>query len=277
MRLAAYEDGKGQARLAVSVGQRLVDVGELPGDYPRGLTGDVLRDLERRAETGPDASVARYLPAVPRPGKVICVGRNYAAHAAETGFDVPTTPCLFAKFTSSLSGHEETVTPPRQTTKLDYEGELTVVIGRSGKDIPESEALSHIFGYTAGNDFSERVLQHITPTWLAGKGPDGFSPIGPWITTADEIPDPQAVSVRTRVNGETVQNGNTRDMVFPIAHIVAFASTLFRLEPGDVILTGTPDGVQFGKAEPRWLRAGDVVEVEVEGVGILRSRIGAWN
>lgn len=276
MRLAAYVNGRGEARLAAFGEHGPVDVGGLPADYPRGLGTEGLAALSARAAQGEPAEVARFLPAVPRPGKIVCVGRNYLAHVQETHTEVPEAPCLFAKFQSSLSAHGATVVPPRATQALDYEGELAVVIGEGGRDIPEEQALAHVFGYTVACDFSERILQHRTPQWLSGKAPDGFAPLGPWIATRDEIPDPQALRVWTRVNGQTVQSGETRDMVFPVARIVAFASSLFTLEPGDVFLTGTPDGVQLGKEDPRWLQAGDLVEVEIPGIGLLESRVGAW-
>lgn len=277
MRLAAFKDSKGEARLALAVGSELFDVGPLPAGYPQGLGRETLHEIETRASRGVSADVAHFLPAVPRPGKVLCVGRNYAAHVAETKNEIPVAPCFFAKFSTTLAGHRETIVPPRVTQQLDYEGELALVIGRGGKRIAQQDALSHVLGYMASCDFSERLLQHLTPQWLSGKGPDGFAPLGPWITTSDEIADPQALAVRTRVNGETVQDGNTRDMIFPITEIIAYASTLFTLEEGDVILTGTPDGVQFGKDNPRWLRPGDIVEVDIPGVGVLSSSIGSWS
>lgn len=275
MRLAAYVNGGGQARLAVFGEQGPVDAGALPADYPAGFASGDLGSL--LAARGGPADIAHFLPVVPRPGKIICVGRNYLAHVQETSAEVPVAPCLFAKFPSSLGAHGATVVPPRATQALDYEGELAVVIGRGGRDIPAEEALGHVFGYTVACDFSERILQHRTPQWLSGKAPDGFAPLGPWIATADEIPDPQALRVLTRVNGETMQSGETADMIFPVAQIVAYASSLFTLEPGDVFLTGTPDGVQLGRENPRWLQAGDVVEVEIPGIGLLQSRIGAWS
>lgn len=276
MRLAAFENAQGEFRLGVAVDDELLDVGPLPANYPQGLAGHT-QAVEEAIRRGRRAELTRFLPAVPHPGKVLCVGRNYAAHAQETHDEVPVAPCFFAKFATSLAGHRETILPPFGTTELDYEGELALVIGPGGKNIRQEYAMQHVLGFAAACDFSERKLQFLTPQWLSGKGPDGFAPIGPWITTADEVANPQALELRTRVNGETVQHANTRDMVFPIARIVAYASSLFTLEEGDVILTGTPSGVQLGRERPRWLRSGDLVEVDIPGVGSLVSHIGPWS
>lgn len=221
-----------------------------------------------------EESAIQFLPVVLRPEKILCVGRNYLAHVQEVGVEVPKAPCFFAKFSSSLAGDGWTISPPRRALQLDYEGELAVVIGVGGRNIPRHEALHHVFGYTAANDFTARDLQKITPQWLQGKAPDGFLPIGPYVVTSDEIPDPQNLLLRTRLNGEVVQESRTDRMIFSVADLISYGSELFTLRPGDLIITGTPEGVQLGRQEPRWLRAGDFVEVELEGWMTLRSTIG---
>jgi 2-keto-4-pentenoate hydratase/2-oxohepta-3-ene-1,7-dioic acid hydratase in catechol pathway len=262
-------------RLGVVRPEGIVDATRL--DPTLTSVDDLLAHPERLAALaeveGPPLA-GRHLPAVLRPEKIICVGRNYRLHAAETGSEVPAFPCLFAKFRPALTGHGSVVRPPAMVRQLDYEGELAVIIGVGGRDIPESEALRHVFGYTVANDLSARDLQFRTPQWLSGKTPDGFCPLGPALVTADEVPDPQALTIRTRVNGELVQDGRTADMVYGVAHLVAYISSIVTLTPGDVILTGTPDGVQLGKADPRWLVAGDEVAVEIEGIGTLVTTIG---
>lgn len=216
----------------------------------------------------------QLLPAVLHPEKVICVGLNYERHIGESRMDRPPAPCLFAKFASSLAAHGAVIRPPDGVAQLDYEGELAVIIGREGRNVSEKDALEHIFGYTIANDLSSRDLQFLTSQWLSGKMPDGFCPLGPWIVTRDEVPEPQALTVRTWVNDALVQDGRTENMIFPVRTLIAHISQLVTLRPGDVILTGTPDGVQFGKDDPQWLRPGDRVEVEIRGLGRLSNEIG---
>ena len=213
------------------------------------------------------------LPAVLHPEKIACAGLNYLEHARHAHLEPPESPCFFAKYTSALNGHGGTITPPRGTTKLDYEGELAVVIGEGGRDIPEDDVYDHIFGVACANDVSARDLQFRTSQWLAGKTCDGFLPLGPCLVTLDEAGDPQDLRLRTWRNGGLVQDTRTSDMIFSIRRLIAELSHIVTLSPGDVVLTGTPSGPQTEKADPDWLRDGDVVSVEIEGLGRLENTI----
>jgi 2-keto-4-pentenoate hydratase/2-oxohepta-3-ene-1,7-dioic acid hydratase in catechol pathway len=219
--------------------------------------------------------VQAFLPSVIRPAKVICVGLNYLRHVQGAKHDLPQYPTFFAKFASSLTAHQGKITPPRGAVQIDYEGELAVVIGREGRNIPEEQALEYVFGYTVANDVTARELQRRTSQWLSGKAPDTFCPLGPYLVTRDEIPDPGRLSIHTWVNGELVQDGNTVDMIFSVSRLVTELSTLVTLQVGDVILTGTPDGTQLERQEPQWLKTGDVVEIEIEGIGRLSNQVVA--
>ncbi|MDQ2682437.1 MAG: fumarylacetoacetate hydrolase family protein [Chloroflexota bacterium] len=211
-------------------------------------------------------------PVVSDPGKIICIGLNYAKHAAESNMPIPTHPVVFSKFNNTLAGHGESV--PLDTsvaTEFDYEVELCVVIGKTAYKVAEDNALDHVFGYCTANDISVRDLQTRTSQWLLGKTPDKFFPIGPYLVTADEVGDPQKLRVTCTVNGETRQDSNTADMIFNVRQLVSYLSQYFPLQPGDLITTGTPEGVAMGMPNKPWLKAGDVVEVEVEGLGKLTN------
>ena len=224
-----------------------------------------------RTEGAPLDGLAMLAP-VPRPGKIVAIGLNYHAHAAEQSVEPPKAPLIFAKFPTSVIGPDAAITwDPALTSQVDYEGELAVVIGRTARQVAESTALDHVLGYTCGNDVSARDLQFGDRQWVRGKSLDTFCPLGPWIVTGDEIPDPQALRIRTIVSGETLQDGHTRDMIFSVAAIIAHASRAFTLEPGDVIMTGTPAGVGVWREPKRFLRDGDSVEVEIEALGTLRN------
>ncbi|MDH3253679.1 MAG: fumarylacetoacetate hydrolase family protein [Acidobacteriota bacterium] len=211
-------------------------------------------------------------PPVPRPGKIICVGRNYREHAAEMDADVPQEPLLFSKFGNAIvaSGRAIDITG---LTQVDYEAELAVVIGRRGKRIDESEALEHVFGYCNANDVSDRSLQYRSSQFLLGKSLDGFLPIGPYLMTADELSDPQDLPIRGWLNGELRQESHTSRMVFPVAFIVSYISRYMTLEPGDLILTGTPEGVIKGREDGIWMQPGDEYVVEVGPLGRLSNRL----
>jgi len=212
-------------------------------------------------------------PCVPTPEKIICVGTNYRQHAAEANMVVPTTPLIFGKYNNALTGHGAAVPLPAEAVEYDYEAELVVVIGRAARSVPEARALDYVLGYCNGNDLSARDLQFRTSQWLLGKTLDGFLPVGPAVVTADEVSDPQRLAIRCWVNGELRQDSNTSDMVFPVAAIIAYLSRFMTLRPGDLIATGTPQGVMFGKADPRWLRPGDEVTVEIGPLGRLVNRM----
>ena len=208
-----------------------------------------------------------------RPGTLIGVGLNYRDHAAETGAALPAEPLLFPKLTNAVAAPGGPVARPPYTEELDYEGELAVVIGRRARNVDAPDALDHVFGYAIMDDVTARDRQRAEPQWLRAKSGDGFAPFGPWITTADEVPDPQALRIRTWVNGELRQDGTTRDMVFSVTSLIAYCSAQLTLQPGDVITTGTPAGVGVGRRPPTFLRPGDRVRVEIEGLGALEHEI----
>lgn len=212
-------------------------------------------------------------PPVPDPDKIICLGLNYREHAEEFHMDVATVPPLFAKFRNALCGPTSPIVMPRVSAQIDYEGELVVVIGRSCKEVSEREALICVAGYTIMNDVSARDLQMQSSQWTAGKVLDTFAPMGPGIVPVSDIPDPQTLQILTRVNGVTLQQGNTRDMIFSVAQTIAFLSSLMTLQPGDLIATGTPSGVGFKRQPPVFLKAGDIVEVEIERIGMIRNPV----
>lgn len=226
--------------------------------------------VEPLAESG-----VRFAPAVPDPDKIICVGANYLRHAKEAGIPVPEVPIYFPKYENSLSAHRDEVVLPDVTQRGDYEVELVAVIGRETRNVDPGTALDHVFGYATGNDLSARELQQRSSQWMYGKAIDGFAPLGPYVVTADEVPDPQALDLRCWVNDELRQDSNTRDMIFPVADLVADLSRIMTLKPGDLIYTGTPEGVALGMAEPRWLQVGDEVACEVQGLGRLVSYLVA--
>lgn len=210
---------------------------------------------------------------VPRPGKLLCIGLNYRDHAAESGVPLPARPLLFSKFPSAIIGHGEAIELPDGSTDVDYEAELAVVIGRRASRVPTAGALEYVFGYTCLNDVSARDFQFADGQWQRGKSCDTFAPMGPWLVTRDTVPDPGALAITCRVNGETRQSSSTRELVFGVADLIAILSRDITLEPGDVIATGTPAGVGFARTPPVYLRNGDDVEVEIEGIGVLRNRV----
>ena len=214
-------------------------------------------------------------PCVASSGKILCIGLNYRRHAAEAGMAIPAVPVLFSKFSNALAASGEMIPLPSVAEQYDYEAELAVVIGRRAYQVSEATALDYVLGYCTANDLSARDLQMRTSQWLLGKTLDKFLPIGPCLVTADEIPDPQTLNIRCWVNEELRQDSNTRDMIFPVREIIAYISQYIALEPGDVILTGTPEGVIFGMADKRWLRPGDTVEVEIDQLGRLSNRMTA--
>jgi 2-keto-4-pentenoate hydratase/2-oxohepta-3-ene-1,7-dioic acid hydratase in catechol pathway len=265
-------------------------VGQANGGLPQTVEaaiagGDTARsalaDLVARAQAT-DGSGSSWLmdeasltlgPAVPNPGKIVCVGLNYRKHAEETGAAIPTSPVLFSKFLNTIAAPDEDVPLTDAATQYDYEVELAVVMGETAKNFSAADALNSVFGYATANDLSARDLQNRTSQWMLGKTMDKFMPIGPYLVTADQVGDPQKLAIRTWLNGDLRQDSNTDDMIFPVAELIAYISRHFTLDPGDVIITGTPEGVILGMAEKRWMVPGDVVEVEVEGLGKLRNRM----
>lgn len=218
----------------------------------------------------------RYGPCVGQVGKFICIGLNYADHAAESNLPVPAEPVVFMKATSAICGPNDTVLIPRNSRKTDWEVELGVVIGKGGKYIDEAQALNHVAGYCVVNDVSEREFQNERGgTWDKGKGADTFGPIGPWLVTSDEVADPQNLSLWLEVDGKRYQDGSTRTMVFGVAHLISYVSRFMSLQPGDVITTGTPPGVGMGQKPPIYLRPGQTMRLGIEGLGEQMQRVEA--
>ena len=219
----------------------------------------------------------RIGPCVGTVGKFICIGLNYSDHAAESGMAVPTEPVLFMKATSAIMGPNDDVVIPRGSQKTDWEVELGVVIGTPAKYVSEQDALSHVAGYCVVNDLSERAFQmEGTGQWVKGKSADTFGPIGPWLVTADEVPDPQALSLWLEIDGNRFQNGSTSTMVFTVAKLVSYVSNYMSLQPGDIISTGTPPGVGLGQKPPRYLKAGETMTLGVDGLGVQTQRVVAY-
>lgn len=220
------------------------------------------------------ADPGRLGPCIAKVGKFICIGLNYSDHAAESGMAVPKEPVVFMKATSAICGPDDDVIIPRGAEKTDWEVELGVVIGKEAKYVEEADALSHIAGYCVVNDLSERAFQlEGTGQWVKGKSADTFGPIGPWLVTADEIPDPQNLNLWLEVNGHRYQQGSTRTMVFGVAHLVSYLSRFMSLQPGDIISTGTPPGVGLGQKPPVYLRAGNVITLGIDGLGQQRQTV----
>ncbi len=238
---------------------------------------DEMLAAARSAADDPEAvelGSARLGPPVPDPDKIVCLGLNYRDHAAEAGLALPEAPVLFAKYRNSLIGpYDDIVVPAAAAAAVDYEAELAVVIGRRASRVGERDALDYVAGYAALDDVSARDLQMQTSQWGAGKAIDGFAPMGPGIVPARFIPDPQALMVTARVNGQTLQHASTSQMIFGVAETIAFITRFMTLEPGDIIATGTPAGVGFTRKPPIRLEAGDLVEVEIENLGVIRNRV----
>ena len=220
-----------------------------------------------------DEADVTYAPAVPNPGKILCVGLNYQKHAAESGMAPPAEPVLFSKFNNTIAAPNEDIPLQADWKTVDYESELGVVMGARACNVSVDEALDTVFGYCNMNDLSERDLQMRSGQWLLGKTLDKFLPLGPYVVTADEIPDPQNLAIKGWLNGELRQDSNTADMIFSVAEVIAYASQIMTLEPGDVISTGTPEGVILGMDPRVWLKPGDEYIVEVEGLGKLANRM----
>lgn len=278
MKLARYiEDGAARPALVDGQGRLRALEGHVPDIAPAALSPDSLARLAALdAGTLPLVEGARLAPCVGGVGKFLCIGLNYSDHAAEAGLPVPEHPILFLKATSAIAGPEDDLVLPRGSQATDWEVELGVVIGTRAKYVSEGDALSHVAGYCVVNDVSERDFQmKLTGQWTKGKSCDGFGPIGPWLVTRDEVPDPQALALSLDVNGRRMQEGTTGRMIFSVAQIVSHLSQLMTLHPGDVIATGTPPGVGMGMTPPVFLRPGDVVEAAIEGLGRQRQTVRA--
>ena len=281
MRFVAFRDAEGPA-----LGVLSPETGELhglhahdaayPGDLHALIAADGLAAAYDvlRAGRAFDAASIEHLPPLPSPGKIICVGLNYADHSAESGFKQPDYPTLFGRFNTSLVAHGQPLVRPRISEQLDWEGEVVAVIGRRGRHIPRAEALSYVCGYSIFNEGSVRDYQFKAPQWTMGKNFDGTGGFGPAFVTADEVPPGmKGRRLQTRLNGEVMQSAMTDDMVFDVESLVTIISEAITLEPGDLIVTGTPSGVGLARKPPLYMKPGDVCEVEVEGLGILVNPI----
>ncbi len=245
--------------------------------YNQGLTAlpalQALIDVSDDAALYLDEADLTYAPTVPNPGKILCVGLNYRKHAAESGMAEPQEPVLFSKFNNALAAPNEDIPMQADWTAVDYESELGVVMGKTARNVSVDAALDYVFGYCNMNDLSERDLQMRSGQWLLGKTLDKFLPLGPYVVTADAIPDPQDLSIKGWMNGELRQDSNTADMIFSVAEVIAYASRVMTLSPGDVISTGTPEGVILGRQPRVWMQPGDEYIVEVAGLGRLVNRM----
>lgn len=247
------------------------------------IAGEVLGDAGLERLRGVDAGTLPVVPAATRlgpcvggTGKFICIGLNYSDHAAETGAKVPPEPIIFMKATSAICGPNDPIVIPRGSEKTDWEVELAVIIGSPAKYVSEADAMRHVAGYAVANDVSERAFQtERQGQWTKGKSCDNFGQLGPWLVTRDEVPDPQDLPMWLRLNGQTMQDGSTRTMVYGVAFLVSYLSQFFTLHPGDVISTGTPPGVGLGMKPPRFLKAGEVVELGIQGLGEQRQDVVA--
>ena len=282
------------ATLSTPGGQRVVAVGDdglyldlqradpaLPSSL-RELVGlpDAMARTGRAAEKARSSGFmlsGRLAAPIPEPGKVICIGLNYRDHAAESGMEPPPEPVVFSKFSQSIIGPEDSIRLPSVCRQVDYEAELVAVIGKRARRVSRQNALEHVAGYMNGNDVSARDWQLHKPgkQWLLGKTPDTFAPTGPWLVTSDEIADSKNLAVRFRLNGQTMQNSSTRELIFGVDELIAYISQLVTLEPGDLIFTGTPPGVGMARKPPVFLKPGDVCEVEIGALGVLRNAVSA--
>jgi 2-keto-4-pentenoate hydratase/2-oxohepta-3-ene-1,7-dioic acid hydratase in catechol pathway len=282
MRLVTYQTAGGP-RIAVLCEGEIVDLNRADAEIPccmktlfeQGPEGLRRAGLAaRKGEAVPLAQV-KLLPPIPRPGKVICVGLNYVDHAKEGGAPIPEEPVIFCKFSTAVRADGDPIVLPHSSPEVDFEAELVVVIGRPGRHIPQAEALQHVAGYCCGNDVSARDWQLRKPggQWLLGKTFDSFAPFGPALVTADEVPQPGNLQIQLRLNGTLMQNSDTSQLIFPIEKLISYISDVCTLEPGDVIFTGTPAGVGCTRTPPIFLRPGDVLEVDIEHLGVLRNPV----
>jgi 2-keto-4-pentenoate hydratase/2-oxohepta-3-ene-1,7-dioic acid hydratase in catechol pathway len=268
------------------VGADYIDVNAADPEMPASVRGllNLGPDGQRKAwnslaqgSVRHDPAKVRLLAPVPDPRKIICIGLNYRDHAAESGVAAPEEPILFSKYSTSLIGDGEMIILPSVSQQVDYEAELVVVVGRGGRHIPRARAFEYVGGYAVGHDVSARDWQLNKPgkQWMAGKTFDTFAPVGPVLVTADEVPDPHKLGIRLRLNGQTMQESNTSQLIFGVDELIAYLSQVFTLEPGDLIFTGTPPGVGMARKPPVWLKPGDSVEVEIDQLGTLRNSVAA--
>jgi 2-keto-4-pentenoate hydratase/2-oxohepta-3-ene-1,7-dioic acid hydratase in catechol pathway len=278
MKLASFiKDGK--PTFGALDHDRMVDLGPKFGarfpDLKALIAGGGLKDIGAFGGGGESVSVkgTEFLPVIPNPGKIFCIGVNYADHQKEMGRSAAEYPTIFLRFTDTLIGHEQGAWVPRVSTMVDYECELAVVIGKGGRYIDRARAFDHVAGYTCFNDISIRDWQRHTTQFTAGKNFPRTGALGPWMVTTDELSDPHALAIKTRLNGQVLQDANTAELIFKVPELIAYLSSFTEIAPGDLIATGTPSGVGFARNPPVFMKAGDVVEVEIEGIGVLRNRM----
>lgn len=285
MRLVTVATAEGPRACVIHRG-KYVDLNRADPGLPPSVRGLLALGEEGRqraaaaAERGSvayDPGTARLLAPVLDPRKIVCIGLNYRDHAAESGVPAPPEPVLFSKYPTALIGHGENIVLPRVSEQVDFEAELVFAIGKAGRHVPRERALEHVGGYTVGHDVSARDWQLNKPSkqWMAGKTFDTFAPTGPALVTPDEVRDPHNLGIRLRLNGQTMQDSSTRQLIFGIDELIAYLSQIFTLEPGDLVFTGTPPGVGMARKPPVWLKPGDVVEVEIDLLGTLRNPVVA--
>ena len=284
MRFATLQTPSGP-RAAVRLGDHYVDLNATDSSLPNSVREWVAGGsamLSKLAEVCKRSGAvtypvkgANYLAPIVDPQKIICIGLNYSDHAAEQNLQPPKEPVIFSKFVTTLTGHGQPIEHPSVSTKVDYEAELVVVIGQGGRMISEATAMKHVAGYMVGHDVSARDWQKEKDgkQWLCGKSFDTFAPTGPEMVTADEVNDPHHLSVKLRLNGQVMQDSNTNKLIFPIPKLIAYISQVFTLTAGDLIFTGTPPGVGDARKPPVYMKPGDVAEVEIEGLGVLRNQV----
>jgi 2-keto-4-pentenoate hydratase/2-oxohepta-3-ene-1,7-dioic acid hydratase in catechol pathway len=282
MRVVSFER-KGRPGFGVVVGEGVVDASARLEGKPAGLRqalaqGALTAELTRLASAAPDFGLDEiaFAPVIPDAGaKVLCVGINYMPHIKEMGRDRPERPVLFVRFGDSIVGHGQPLEKPRESEQLDYEGELAVIIGKRARRVSRERALDYVAGYSCFNDGSVRDYQRHSPQFTPGKNFHASGAFGPWLVTADEIPDPRKLTLTTRLNGTVMQHESVGELCFDVPQLIEYCSTFAQLEPGDVIVTGTPGGVGAGRKPPLWMKPGDTVEVEISGIGTLRNPVTA--
>jgi 2-keto-4-pentenoate hydratase/2-oxohepta-3-ene-1,7-dioic acid hydratase in catechol pathway len=281
MRLVSFEK-KGRPSFGVVVGEGVVDAGARLAGKPSGLrqalAAGALPELLRMASASADYDLDEiaFAAVIPDPAaKIVCVGINYLPHIKEMGRERPERPVLFLRFGASIVGHGQPLLKPRESEQLDYEGELAVVIGKRARRVSRERALDHVAGYSCFNDGSVRDYQRHSPQFTPGKNFHASGAFGPWLVTADEIPDPRKLTLTTRLNGTVMQHESVGELCFDVPQLIEYCSTFAQLEPGDVIVTGTPGGVGAGRKPPVWMKPGDTVEVEISGIGTLRNPVTA--
>lgn len=291
MRLVQFQVTNSEIRLGVVVGERVLELAVAAanagaadthfadmscflqgGEEALALARSLAEDAECQSGAYPLAGVRLRAPVL-RPGKIVAIGLNYRDHCLEQGIEPPSAPLIFAKFPTSIAGPYDPIVLPSEDAQVDYEAELGVVIGQNAKRLSASDAMDYVAGYLVLNDVSARRWQFSDRQWVRGKSCDTFCPIGPWLTSHDEVPDPHALRITTRVNGQTLQDSSTANLIFRIPELLQYITASITLEPGDIIATGTPVGVGYFRKPPIFLKAGDVVEVEIERLGMLRNPV----